>query len=113
MQGAGVFNRYVEIQSRASTEDSYGEVVGTWSAFANEWAWIKSPTGTAAAETLNGGAEVSSASVSIRINRMREDITAGMRVVDGSVVYDIRGVLPDYAGSMFTDLVCMRGANNG
>lgn len=113
MQNAGRFNRYVQIQQRASTEDSYGEVVGTWSALSTDWAWIKSPTGSAASEEIAADGEVSTAAVSIRLNRFREDITAGMRVLDGSVVYDIRAVLPDYAASEYTDLVCQRGANQG
>ena len=113
MQNSGRFNRYVQIQQRASTEDSFGEVVGTWSALSTDWAWIKSPTGAAASEEIASGGAVSSATISVRLNRFREDITAGMRVVDGSVIYDIRAVLPDYATSEYTDLVCERGANQG
>jgi SPP1 family predicted phage head-tail adaptor len=114
MQHAGLFNRYVEIQQRASTEDAYGEVVGTWSVLSTDWAWIKSPTGaSAASEAIEAGRAVSSVTVSIRLNRLRTNITAGMRVVDGAVTYEIRAVLPDYAGSEFTDLVCERGASEG
>lgn len=113
MQNAGRFNRYVEIQQQASTEDAYGEVIGAWSTVSSDWAWIKSPTGAAASEEIAAGGVVSSAAISVRLNRFREDITAGMRVVDGSVVYDIRAVLPDYASSEYTDLVCERGANQG
>ena len=111
---AGKFNRYITVQQRADTEDTYGQPVGTWGTFSNEWAWVKTPAGySAAREEVSGGAEVSGVAVSIRINRFREDVTAGMRVLDGSTVYNIRAVIPDYQRSQYTDLVCDTGANEG
>jgi SPP1 family predicted phage head-tail adaptor len=41
---------------------------------------------------------------SIRI-RYRTDITAAMRVTDGSTVYQVKAVLPD-SGRQYLDLVC-------
>jgi len=49
---------------------------------------------------------------SIRI-RYRSDITAGMRLMDGSTVYDIQAVILDRQNKQYVDLVCQTGASNG
>jgi head-tail adaptor len=36
----------------------------------------------------------------------RTNVTEAMRVVDGSTVYQIKGVLPDVGGRQFVDLSC-------
>ena len=45
------------------------------------------------------------AKVSIRI-RYRTDLHAGMRVVHGATVYNIKAALPDFERQVHTDLVC-------
>lgn len=113
MQAAGRFNRPITIQSRAAGLDSYGQPNGTWSTFASEWAWFVAPAGKSVAAEEALSAEVSSTAYSIRISRFATDITAGMRVLDGTTVHDIRQVIPDYAGRAYTDLVCVTGASQG
>jgi SPP1 family predicted phage head-tail adaptor len=44
---------------------------------------------------------------------MRRDIDAGMRVVLGESIYDIRAVLPDEEGNEYLDLACALGASEG
>ena len=63
-------------------------------------------------ETVKSGVEVSVVKASIRIRR-RTDVTAGMRVLCDGKVYDIRAVLDDVSGRVFTDLVVEVGANQG
>lgn len=106
---AGTLNRQVVIQSRDSGTDDAGQPVQTWTTFATVWADIRTQGGLA---TLRSGVATDVTGYSIRI-RYRTDITAGMRVVCDSVVYDVKHVLLDVAGRDWTDLVCERGGNDG
>jgi SPP1 family predicted phage head-tail adaptor len=95
-------NRRVVIQQLAAGQDDIGQPVQTWSALATVFANIKHLSGL---ETIKGGAETSAAKVSIRIG-YRADVTAAMRVLDGSTAYEIKAVLPDREGKKHTDLAC-------
>jgi len=53
------------------------------------------------------------ASIRIRYAVSRLAITAGMRVLHGTTVYDIKAVIPDERGHQHIDLVCETGANDG
>ena len=110
---AGQLNRRLTIQLRASGQDAYGQPSGAWSDLATVYASYRAPTGmSAAGESISGNREVSAAVCSWRI-RYRTDITAGMRAVEGTTVYDIRQVLPDIAKREHVDLVCEFGASEG
>lgn len=113
-QNAGQYNRRVTIQQKAAGVDSWGQPVITWTNVLSVWAWVKTNTGIGLlrAEGLYGGTEVSRAAYSIRI-RYRAGITSGMRVMDGTVIYDIKQVLPDLEGQEYIDLVCVTGASEG
>jgi SPP1 family predicted phage head-tail adaptor len=110
MLPAGKLNRKLVIQQRDSGVDAAGQPIETFSTFATVYAWIRQPTGSASAERITGGQEVSSGVFSARI-RYRTDITAGMRAVENLVVYDIKQVMPDVAGRHYTDLVLETGAS--
>jgi SPP1 family predicted phage head-tail adaptor len=99
---AGKLNRRVVIQQLAAGQDEIGQPVQTWTALATVWANIRQLNGL---ETIKGGAEASIAKASIRI-RYREDVTAAMRVLDGSTAYEIKAVMPDREGKKHTDLAC-------
>ena len=99
---AGNLRHMVDVQHRASTEDALGQVVGAWATLCSVWADIRLPSGL---EQLRGDAFVSRTRASIRI-RKRDDITAAMRVVHGSTVYEIKAVLVDMQTRAFLDLVC-------
>lgn len=98
----GALNKRVKIQHLAAGQDAIGQPVMTWSDFATVWASIRHPSGL---QAIKGDADVSVVKASIRI-RYRTDITAGMRVLHGAVVYDIKAVLPDESGKVHADLVC-------
>lgn len=107
---AGKLNRRVTIQKLTTTLDEYNEPTGTkWLDVATVWADIKMLSGL---ETVKANADVSVVKASIRI-RYRTDITAGMRALCDGLVYDIRAVMPDVAGRVYTDLACEQGANEG
>jgi SPP1 family predicted phage head-tail adaptor len=104
MIAAGKLNRRVTIQQLDAGRDALGQPVQTWSDVATVWANILLKNG---AQTLKADANVSIVQASVRIRR-RSDVTAGMRVLHGAVVYDIQAVLPDEENRTHTDLVCIR-----
>lgn len=109
MLGAGTLNRRVTIEQRTGSADTYGQPSTSWATLATVWASIVAPTGRAAAELLAADRETSPVAWSVRI-RFRTDVTAGMRVVDGTTIYTIETVIPDMKGRVYVDLVCVTGA---
>lgn len=100
---AGSLNRRITVQKKGAGEDEWGTPLpNVWIDVCRPWASIKNLSGLGA---IKADAEASVVKTSIRI-RYRTDITAGMRVLHGSTVYDIKAVLPDAAGREFIDLVC-------
>ena len=107
MDDIGSLNRPVVIQARdQSAVDSFGQPVDNWTTFASVRAAILFVSGVRVGiESVRGGALASNPPQTIRI-RFRTDITAAMRVVDGSTIYNIQSVLPNMATKKVTDLVC-------
>lgn len=99
---AGKLNTRITIQQLGGGEDALGQPVPTWVDVCQVWAWMRNQTGASA---IRAGADVSTTQTSIRI-RWRTGITAGMRVVKGTTVYDIQAVLPDLEKHEHVDLVC-------
>lgn len=99
---AGTLNSRITIQQLAAGQDSLGQPVQTWSDVATVWANIKQSSGS---ETIRSDRELSVVRASIRI-RYKTGLNAGMRVVAGADVYEIRAVLGDVGGKEYTDLVC-------
>lgn len=106
---AGRLNRRVVIQQRLAAENELGERVSGWQTVDTVWANVINKSGL---ETVRNEMDMSVVSASIRI-RYRTGITAGMRVLDGSTVYDIQAVLLDNTGKQYVDLVCQTGGSNG
>jgi len=99
---AGSLRNKVVIQQQASTTDDYGQPASTWTDVATVWADIRHQSGL---ESIKADSPASVVKASIRI-RYRTDITAGMRAVHGTTVYDILAPLPDASGKQYTDLAC-------
>lgn len=95
-------NCRVTIQQPAAGQDEIGQPVPGWSTLAEVWANVRHLNGV---ETIKAGAEMSAVKSSIRIRR-RTDVTAAMRVVLGSTVYEVKAVLQDEVGRQWTDLAC-------
>ena len=106
---AGNLNRRITLQQRSAGQDALGQPVGTWADVATLWASVRHLSGL---QALKASADVSEVQASIRL-RYRTDITAGMRAVLGTTVYDIKAVLPDEARRQHVDLTCTTGANQG
>lgn len=92
----------VQIQQQSTDCDAAGQPLQTWTTIAEPMADIRTLGGL---ETVKAGAETSIIKASIRL-WYRTDITAGMRVVHGSTVYNIKAVLPDMVRRLHVDLVC-------
>ncbi|AGW94602.1 hypothetical protein N234_31640 [Ralstonia pickettii DTP0602] len=102
MIGKDTYPNRVTIQRRATGQDEIGQPVETWADVSTVWANIRHTSGM---EAIKAGADVSIVRASIRI-RWRTGIDAGMRVVHGATVYDIKAVLADEVGRKHVDLVC-------
>lgn len=99
---SGSLNRRVTFQKMGETFDDFGQPVAGWMDHASAWANIRNLSGL---ESIKAGADVSVVKTSIRI-RYRKDITAGMRIVAGTTIYDITAVLPDEQTRDRMDLSC-------
>lgn len=80
--------------------------------------WTDVATVNAAIEPLRGRefleAQAVQSEVAVRIRiRYRADVTAGMRAVRGSTIYDIAAVLNMGERNVELHLMCAQGASNG
>lgn len=92
----------VTIQARSTGEDAYGQPVTGWTDVCAVWAEVRHPSGV---EYLRADAVQSTIRASIKV-RLRNDITAAMRVLVGTTVYNIKAVLPDLVSRAFMFLAC-------
>lgn len=102
---AGGLNRRITIQILGAATDSWGTPipgVENWIDVGKVWANIDTLSGLG---TIKADAQVSTVKASIRV-RWRTDLAAGMRVLHGTTVYDVKAVLPDASGREHVDLVC-------
>lgn len=82
---AGRLRNYITIQQPTEAEDANGEIIQTWSTFANVWAEILPLVGK---EYWSARQTVAEITGKIRL-RYINGITAKMRVLYGSKIYDI------------------------
>lgn len=100
---AGRLSTLVTIQHKTAGVDAIGQPLPeNWATLRQEWANVRHQSG---AEAIKAGAVVSVVQASIRV-RWCTDLTAGMRVLAGGVVYEIRAVLPEMGRREYVDLVC-------
>ena len=95
-------NSRIKIQQRGTARDEAGQPVETWVDVAQVWAEIRDISGR---EFVAAGAEQAEVTTRIRIWR-RDAVTAAMRVLHGTVVYDIKSPLLE--GTDTTLLMCTR-----
>lgn len=108
----GILRHVVTIQQRAPlspSANSIGEGDYAWTTFRSTRARIVQAKGN---ERVASEAEESVADVEITV-RYSEGIAAGMRVVHGSVYYDIRNVVNIEERNRELRLHCTRGASLG
>lgn len=108
---AGVLRHVIKIQEPIGIQDEFGSIVNTWvDVFPLVYASIDplSAREFIAASNLEN-------KISARITiRYRPGITGKMRILHGSKVYNIEGVLPDVdSGLEYLTIPCSEGVNDG
>lgn len=104
----GELNQRVTIQKRtpaSPARTATGAASESWTALATVWAKVLPANGR---ELLQGGQVMSETPARIWI-RFRADVTADMRLVHGSTVYAIAGVMNVRTENEFLELVCTAG----
>lgn len=99
---AGKLNTRITIQRRTTAVDALGQPLPDgWETYRELWANVRHQSG---AEAIKAGSPVSTVAASIRV-RWTTEIDAGMRVLIGASVYEIKAVMPDMQRREFVDLV--------
>src|SRR5690606_11880366 len=96
------YNTRLTIQAPGTAVDALGQPIPGWTDVATVWGDVRHLNGT---ESIKAGAVTSAVNASIRI-RWRTGLDAGMRVLVGATVYEIKAVLPDTQRREHVDLVC-------
>ncbi len=109
---AGDLNCKITIQRRTTGVDEIGQPLDTWEDVVSVWADIRTTTGMGTITRMQENVPASVERYSIRI-RYREGLNAGMRVVAAGQYFDIRQIRMDFAGRVWTDLICEVGGNDG
>ena len=100
---AGERRRLITIQQRSGAKDAWNKPLpDAWADVCRPWANLLKNNG---AEAIKADAIRSTVRASFRIT-YRTGITAGMRVLHGTEIYDIKVVLPDEVGRQHVDLAC-------
>lgn len=105
----GELNRRITLQTRTSTQDTYGQAQDTWTDWATCWAKIESMSGNemVAAQAIN--AELTH-KVTIRY---RPGVLASMRLLYGDRIFNIGSVVEPEAAHVSLELTCGEGLNRG
>lgn len=105
---AGQLRHSIVIQRQASSLNSYAENEGTWSPWATVRAGIEPLSGR---ELIASGQNLAQQNVRIVI-RYRSGVTAQMRVVWGTNLYNIQAVInPEHRNAML-ELMCVLTDSN-
>lgn len=106
----GLLNRRILVESR-SQEMSGGQLVDRWEEKFRAWAQVNPKNSRAVNPSSDGVARAIETYV-FRI-RYRTDVDAGMRVQYLDQKFEIVDVLQDFAGHIYTDIVCALGGSQG
>lgn len=113
---AGSLRRVVQLQRKALDSngepllDTNGEQVDEWETFATVWASIAPLSAREFVASQKTDSEVT-ARITIRY---RADVNATVRILHGTTIYNIAGVLADpLYGNEYLTLPCTQGINQG
>lgn len=108
---AGLLNRRISIDARRQ-EMSGGQLVDEWERVFDGWAQIDPRNTRATQVPSSDGVARDIESYTFRI-RYRPSINAGMRVIYQGNTFEIVGVLHDFVGHIYTDILCAFGGAQG
>lgn len=106
---AGSLNRVVQVQTRASSVDSFGGQSEVWTTAFTARAMIEPMSG---AELVAAGAQLGETMVTVVI-RWRAGLTSNMRVLYEGNAYAVMSVLDDYERHRKVTLTCQQGLKRG
>jgi SPP1 family predicted phage head-tail adaptor len=102
-------NRRITIQSRASTLDSFGQQVTTWTDLLSCWASLESQSG----KELLAAQAINSELTDMVTVLYRSTVTAAMRVLYQGRVLNIQSVIDPDTAHVALQLMCSEGLNQG
>ncbi len=106
---AGRLDTLITIEQKSYARTEFNELVDEWEYFAQVWASVNDISGR---EFLASGGIQTEVTTKIYLRQIA-GVTAGMRVVDGSDIYNIIAPLGRDRRSNLMTLMCSRGLNNG
>ena len=111
---AGDLNRLVSVQSRATSQDSFGGQSTTWTEIEKVFAHVEALT---ARELLAGGAMVTDVShqITVRYDAIWADpkAAAGYRVVWNNRAFNIKGLMNEDERDRIVTLLASEGLSQG
>lgn len=99
----------VQVQARSSSQDTFGQEVQTWATVLAVFAAIEPSLGRS---QLSGEAQTSTVTHVVTI-RWRAGITARMRLLYGSRVFEIESVVDVEERHFWLELQCVEGLTQG
>jgi len=106
---AGLLRKRLTIQSRSTTQDSYGQPALTWTDVDTVWGEIVPVSGS---ESLTADA-VQSSQVHMVTIRYYPGITTKMRIKYNERIFDIKSVLNENERNRTLTLSCLEGLSDG
>lgn len=105
----GELNRRIKLQQRSTTKTDAGTEQTTWSDVATVWANVQPLSG----RELMAAAAVNAEVTHLIVIRYRPGVTARMRAVYGTRIFDINAVIEPEMAHVSLELMCTEGVNVG
>lgn len=105
---AGDLRHQIRLQSRSAAQDGIGGQVDSWTDFATVYAEISPITG----RELLSAQEVKNAVDTQIIMRYRPGMTASMRAIHGTTIYNIIAVMEEDSRREWMTLICQTGLSS-
>jgi SPP1 family predicted phage head-tail adaptor len=98
----GAMSRRVELRNFTTVQDSFGELIRTWSTFATVWASILPLSG----REFLAAQQVNAEDIRKIVIRYRTDVNVVTRIKSGTSEYDIQSVANLEDRNTWLELIC-------
>lgn len=106
---AGELDRRIKLQARSTTKTDSGTELLTWTDVATVWANIQPLSG----RELVGADAVNAELTHLILIRYRQGVTARMRAIYGTRIFDINAVVEPQMAHVSLQLLCTEGMDEG
>jgi len=106
---SATLRKRVTIQRRSTAEDALGQQLLTWETIGTVWAEVEQISGR---ELLTASAERAENTARVTV-RYRPDLVEKMRLLYGSIIYDITSVSDLDGRKRQLEVMCKTGVSNG